>query len=59
MMDASDYNNLILIGLFVILSISYIGSLYFTGISMLFLLDAYKRWTIDYIKYKIHKRKQS
>ena len=58
MMDASDYNNLILIGLFVILSISYIGLMYCTGLSILFTLDAYKRWTIDYIKYKIHKRKQ-
>lgn len=59
MMDASDYNNLILIGLLVVLSISYIGSIYYTGVNILFTLDAFKRWTIDYIKYKIHKRKQS
>lgn len=58
MMDASSYSYLLMILLFVILSISYIGSLYFVSISLLFTFDAYKRWIIDYIKYKIYKRKQ-
>ena len=58
MMDASSYSYLLMILLFVILSISYIGSLYFVSICLLFTFDAYKRWIIDYIKYKIYKRKQ-